>query len=897
MRIAFGLHLDGLQPEVPRTRAGAATLGPRGLLEVLETQLGLRVPAVHPSEAAFSYLKYLRDSNSPDRFYRRSLDVDEVNVARTLLDWREQWYEAGWDGTFPDGAPGRLADMAAVEGLAVDCVPPSVGERLRRVAETLSERTTQIERVELHTPFEDFPHAWQRVLEVLPCTPSPSLEIAALAPADSDLACVQTRLLKMARDELPGGGVRETLKGDGSLIVVKAASRDLSAGAIAEYLLGPGAVAETLVVAERDGVVLDNAFERAGLPRCGFVHHTRFRAATQVLKLVLALVWDPVDPHRILQLLLHRVAPLRPWVRSRLAGAVAESPGIGGPKWTEALRRIEQLQRERYEATDEDVLALRADIAYWLEGERHDARAGAPLDPLLARTQRVATWAAMRLNISESRTEAVLFAAAHAQAEALLAGLRDFGRERVPRLDLERLVDEVSTDAPDPSVFEEAGHARATASPAAVTRPSPTVIWWDLTPPPSGIAYPWSRRELAALRAAGVLLPEAEDLVQRRSREWLRPICSATERLILVVHDDERGAHPVWTQVKHVFDGIERIEVEPALFGGETVLGPLGVGTRPLPLKSLPVPRRWWSLPADCILARRETESYSSLEKLCDHPHEWVLQYAARLRPGRAANVMDGPRLFGNLGHRIFEAFFEAHQNWRGIPDAEVRRWVREKLPETVEREGAVLLGPARGVDRQRVTATLEQSLVGLLGHLRSAGIEHVSPEASREAQFEDCRLTGNIDLVLTRAEGERAVVDVKWAGEGTRRTLLADNRALQLATYAYLQRSIDENDHWPAGAFFILASANVIASEGSTFPDALVAHSKSDEGVADLWQRLAITCGWRWTQLERGRIEVVTDRTAPDDDSTPPEHGLAPVAGADPYDEFVHLTGWEDSR
>ena len=153
----------------------------------------------------------------------------------------------------------------------------------------------------------------------------------------------------MARDELPGGGVRETLKGDGSLIVVKAASRDLSADAIAEYFLGPGAVAETLVVAERDGVVLDNAFERAGLPRCGFVHHTRFRAATQVLKLALALVWDPVDPHRILQFLLHPSGPLPGWVRSHLADAVAASPGIGGPKWVDAVANVCWTLRERYE--------------------------------------------------------------------------------------------------------------------------------------------------------------------------------------------------------------------------------------------------------------------------------------------------------------------------------------------------------------------------------------------------------------------------------------------------------------------------------------------------------------------------------------------------------------------
>ena len=106
---------------------------------------------------------------------------------------------------------------------------------------------------------------------------------------------------------------RESLQGDGSLVVVKSASKDLSADAIAEFLLETGEIGRTLLVAEVDGIVLDNALERAGLPRSGFRHHTRFRSATQVLKLALALLWKPVDPHRMLQFLLHPAGPLPRW--------------------------------------------------------------------------------------------------------------------------------------------------------------------------------------------------------------------------------------------------------------------------------------------------------------------------------------------------------------------------------------------------------------------------------------------------------------------------------------------------------------------------------------------------------------------------------------------------------
>ena len=516
---------------------------------------------------------------------------------------------------------------------------------------------------------------------------------------------------------------------------------------------------------------------------------------------------------------------------------------------------------------------------------------------MVTRAQRVSTWVAGRLNTADTTVETALFAAAHAQAEALLAGLahhRDGGAECIPRLELERMVDEVTTDAPDPSTFAEAGHPRATASPAAVTDRWPTVVWWDVAPPPVAVSYPWSRRELAALRDAGVRLPEVDDALRHRSREWLRPVLNATQTLVLVAHEDEGGTHPVLTQIESCFDGIEGVEVEPALLRGDPTLAPLAVRTRTLALRPLPAPRRWWALPEDCTLTPSDVESYSSLSKLCDHPHEWVLHYAARLRAGRAADVSDGPLLYGNLGHRLIEEFFRAHDDWRSVPIRDVLAWVRATYPGLLEREGAVLLEPGRGVDRQRVGATLERSVVRLLAHLRAVGIEHVAPEAFREAPFAERRLIGAIDLLLTGASRHHAVVDVKWGSQSYRRVLLVENRALQLATYAHLQQTLDAAGRWPHVAFFILSTGNLLANDDARFPDAVVATSASGEDAADLWRRLGVTYRWRWEQLGRRQIEVVTDLTEPDELSTPPDTGLAAVAGGDPYDDFIRLTGWE---
>jgi hypothetical protein len=186
------------------------------------------------------------------------------------------------------------------------------------------------------------------------------------------------------------------LNGDHSVLLIRSASRDLSARAIAEWALAIDDPMGTVVVAETDGIIVDNAFERTGMPRAGFQHYTRFRAVGQVLKLGLSLLWQPLNPHLLMQFLIHPVSPLSGPARRTLSEAVAEQPGTGGRAWTNAIESVVQFARARPQATDHDVQKLRADIDYWCTAPRFE-HTGAPLAALAERAQRVANWLNARL--------------------------------------------------------------------------------------------------------------------------------------------------------------------------------------------------------------------------------------------------------------------------------------------------------------------------------------------------------------------------------------------------------------------------------------------------------------------------------------------------------------------
>ncbi|HTO56249.1 MAG TPA: PD-(D/E)XK nuclease family protein, partial [Pseudomonadales bacterium] len=898
--IRFGLHLDGLQPQRPATALGEVTLGPLGFLNVLETQLGLAPPEVSSADVLMAYRACLAECDRPERFYHASFAVDPINVGRTLLHWRAVLYEHGWNGRFEAPSPQRLRDLADVEALAADRVPLNRGQRARRIGAALERGRTSIERVELLDEIDELPRVWRDLAERLGC-----VETVTLAPhahTGSDLRAVQDALVASVERRSATAGreasdvraaERVRLRGDGSVVVLRGASRDITARAVAESIAADS-TDDALVIAEHDGVILDNAFERSAMPRAGFQHYSRFRAVTQVLKLALALIWRPVSANLLLQFLIHPVGPLPRHVRDELADAVAEQPGIGGARWCAALERIEKRQREQFGADAKEIAATRAAIDDWFGGAYFDPSVGAPIAALSHRAQLCSTYFAMRLNGLGDDTERSLYANAFAQAEALLRALRSLGEQgpsAVSRIDLDRLIDEVSGAAPDPNTFAEARHVRATTDPATVTRPWRRIDWWDLVVPPRDGGFPWSRKEIAWLRDHGVALPDAAVALTQRTRRWLRPIVHARERLTLTVHDSEHGHHPLWTQIENLFDGLPEVRVDDALLNGGA-LDALGVATRPLDGRPLPAPRRWWQLPRDVPIAGRPVESYSSLSKMFDWPHGYVLRYAAQLRPGRAQDLADGNRLYGNLAHRLFERYFEENLLWSMLDAQGLRDWFAKGLPALIETEAAVLLEPGRGVDKQRVATTLERALVALIDHLRDAEIVSVQPELHVQAPFKSIEVGGDIDLLLTDRHGREIVLDVKWGSELYRAEDLRNNRQLQLATYSYLRKV---KKRWPYQAFFIVESGHVLAQDASVFPKAVVCAPSSGESIEKLWKRIGASYDWRRGQLDAGLVEVNVDATLPTERSMPPDGALDVASDPDRFDDYVNVTGWTE--
>lgn len=899
MNVTFGMFLDGYRPARPLSALGTVTVGPHGLLDLLETRLGLA--GVWPPQAlrAVQYQHCLGRADDGARFYSESFRVDALAVAETLLRWRDEWISAGWDGTASGSDSPRLRDLADVEDLARDALGSGLGDRLRAVIEALGRREPGIDEVRVVDPLDELPPIWRRILERLPVVTGETPRFDAVtAAAGSDLGRLQHALLTHAPVHL---------QGDGSFFVLVADSEHSLARGIAGALREPGGwpMGQTTVVTGQRAAVFDQGLAQVDLPVTGQTVSTPWRPAPQVLRMALSLLWKPLAPHRLLEFLTHPVCPVRQPLRSRLAAVVAEAPGIGGAEWR---RVIADARSEAISKADGDARAGKAvdeEVATWLEVSRFDPAAGAPVEILAGQCTRVSRWAGTRasaLEPEDPRRPTLLTAQAEAMsAAAAIDQLGTVDVTTLTRLQLDRLIDQVTAGGSTrPDVAAECGHVHAVTHPGAAVEAVPRVVWWNFSSPPLPRRWPWGPRELAQLRDHGAELASVDGMFQFEARAWVRPVLSAREQLVLVM-PRRRGkeavaAHPLWDQIAAVVedDRLPTVDLDRVLESGAQHPW-LKTGSSRVAYRPLPVPRRWWTLRDGRQLARRDEESFSSLTSFINAPHQWVLRYQAGLRPGSLAAVSGGNRQKGALLHRLFEWLFAGEElDWRTADKARLIAWVDARFAELLAQEGGNLLLPGQGREAEALRATTIDAAWALLGHLRASGAQVVRMEAPAEGRYCGGRVIGRIDMLVAGAGAREAVLDLKWGGFKYRCDELRENRQLQLAVYAVMRRQ--ETGRWPSQGYFVLEEGRLLAQADDYFTHAdLCSPSEEDANTTTLWAAFEKTWAWRRAQLDEGIVEVNVEGTEPDERSLPPEGALGVAAANDRFDDYACLTGWPE--
>ena len=902
LNIIFGHDLDGYETLITSHTCGEVVLGPLGFLDLLEVRLGLRGIVENEPLRTVQYLDCLYQTDDGERFYSQSLRTDEMAVARTLLGWRDTWIEAGWNGQAQVDDSKRIRDVADVELLSKTNLSPGTADRLVAVFNALSKVNLPDIEVELKDHRESFSYLWQAILGQLNTIAEASVcQYAISAPLGTDLALLQQAVLTNQPVKL---------QGDGTVLFITAYSEGLLARGVAnilhEQLIADASSwfkqpLRSSIVDGGNGHCLDLAFSTEDLPITGTSQHSRWRPPLQLLSLTLGLMWTPLDPHRLLEFLTHPVCPLPRFARYKLADTVAEFPGMGGKPWLETLSKLKIRAVERADGDSSAGKKLLDTVDEWLGGEQFDAADGVPIGYVAEKCAKVARWAAAHAERQgvDPGLRSLLFSASaqSSQAQKILSEMASIGRETIGRLQLERLIDQATSQGVAmPEVSAELGHNHLIQSPASVIEDNERLLWWNFCEPTLPRRWPWSSAELRQLVANSAVLPTVESQLQLQAEAWLRPLFAARRQLVLTVpRTSERQAvrqHPLRARLDALTDSsIPTLDIGDLLSSNND--SRLTFRLDQVPHQGLCQPMRWWQLADPALIGLRKTESSSSLQAFIESPYQWLLRYKGQLYPAALASIDDGNRQRGNLLHRFIERLFESNDiDWQSSSQHQLSQWIEAEFHQLLAEEGANYLLPGKLKDRQELAETTQRTVWTLIAHLRSAHVTKVEIEKRVEGSFVGGDLVGYIDMLLTNKKGEELVLDLKWAGGSYRKQEFQDNRSLQLTLYSFLRK---EQKRWPAQGYYILSEERLLAENNQFFPNAEVCPLPDGETAASLWLAFEKSWKWRRQQLNDGLIEVTVGGTVADADSLPPNGCLAIDEHNDHFNDFAALTGWKE--
>lgn len=823
-RIRSSLAMSHFRP-LPGDASLNHIVGDRmALLGWLEKQLGLSAPPVPKANRVLQAGQRL--SRQTGRLYSASIATDQWGTASHLLNLIDDLCLAGWT---PES--GKAIGPRIARELAEDLEGWHRQDEASRVAGVLAAlddgQILPAFTLELDDPMEEWPQAWRPLLARL----SPSTTPVAQAQADAATSLGKAQRLLLGVEATPEKAF------DGTIGVHRTLSDTAAILAVGGFLAGlaPEARRGVVILCENDGLAarLDAHLAGLGLPTMGASHSTSALPELQLLPLVVAMCWQPVDPQILIDFLALATKPIQSSAAWRLIEALQKQPGLGSGAWVEAVR-VSCLPEN-----DPDK-NIKERLDAWFNFERPSRGTPLPTATLAERCALLAQWAAGRAMRQEPESPVAAGLKSLAGKASTLRSLAAGQGKEITDAQLAKMLTEVMDQGAVVRPFLAAAEGPVRVrSLFEIARPCAHLVWLGVGTADSH-ACPWPANEIAELRAAGFDLDDGARQLAARRRAQKRGFAMARESLVVVSvpGDFEKRIHPLWQEISagwetdlgrlapledHVRSAAESTRRPPGLVVRREAVVP-------------PQPRRpLWTLP-EGLVADRATTSYSEMLDKVGCQLKWFLKYQAKLYKGRIASVAGDHQLKGTFLHGLMEALFRGRER---LPDAAEAADAAGKLfDERIGLDASPLAQPRMAAEKDSLRKQFVHAVTELITTLKRGGCLRVEIEVPMKGQAFGKQLTGSIDCLAIYPQNREAVLDLKYSNDRAYRERIQVGTAFQLAVYCQ-DRQLSSGKI-PGAGYQALTSGRILSPRESAIPGLEPESLLDGPSIDSTWKRFS---------------------------------------------------------
>ncbi|MCX6306919.1 MAG: PD-(D/E)XK nuclease family protein [Bacteroidetes bacterium] len=826
-----------------------AYLGPMGLLGYLERMLGLTGNYPDATDRATRYAAALRKHlpEDPGAFYAKAFETDEMGVAKDLIRWRDDLVLLGWKTLAAEGQPARLKTLAGVEKQFADrWFHYGIADRWQDVLHALP---TGEGLPGCNLLVYDDPSLVHPFFKKLFARPGKCITFVDpnenITMDHNNLGLVKSLLL----GKKPGGNRFRSIGDDNSFSILHLKDNHFAADLLANQVkqgFNP-------VVINGENKILDHYLEANGLPASGSMLTNSNPLIIQLFKLAAVGLISPLNVYNLLSLLQSPYSPIPKKLSASLARQLIEKPGIGNPQWQESidLYFMERLtgneqEEQRWNKKREEVEHL---LTFNFGPDVGISRIKKTYSLLKA-------WAdkhALPGIYDHSDGERDQFACLSRMAGALLKKIHD-SVDAISVAEFLRLTESIYEPATFQNELIQANSVQHTGSPGELLGNPPVVWWLDCynTVIRADIHAFLYAGEVDFLTRNGIEIYLPASQVKMAYEKAKRGILAARNQCVLVVVEKHNGEevslHPVMSEINAFFQNITGISTTFGDVEKLTHIPPQELFSREI---TLPQPKTRWEISNPGKLSKRETESASSIEKLIQHPFEWVIRYQARLNSGNSFTLPELFTLKGSIAHATTEAILTLLKNGPGFKLNDTL--IADHLNRKIREEGLVFMLPEMRFEYEELVRKYTLAIKSLVSIIVKNELTVVDCEYYARKNIPRIgEVAGKMDLVMENKSGRQVIFDLKWTRNNKKyQSRLAEGKSVQLAVYYRLLGT------GPMTAYFMFDSGKLYTG-----------HNLSGAGVvpvdvpADLTEQevLAKTCNslaFRWEELSRGDIEI----------------------------------------